>query len=386
MATRCASAVAGCFHYSGLVEHAPWSLSQFMGDVPRVNLRDHPAVARLCRRYLHRLRSAGLEADRGIPYLMATAAGGTPLDRRARRLWRDQLMAAEGDPVEAGPRAPSPFADDGGLAWLAWLRSPSDGDSVGRYLRRVWSESAHLQQTFPHLDDAETRARYHDWVLTWGVEGAEIPQALLPDREDVAMEGTSDRDDRRRRHPPSPDVRTQQPLPQLDAARHTLDGAPTGVANRGLRRIADRVLAGRDERSDEVARQLVEAVAELTERIAELGDRVNRVHDELPEHADGIDWLGDETTRLADASLRLSGRLDHLDEALAAEGRRVEGALEQDSVTAGIVADAESRLTAEIRSIEQRVDKLATEVATEHGGNADNDDDNEEGEVTPVSK
>jgi len=358
-----------CFHYSGLTEAAPWSLSQFMADVPRVELRDHPAVARLCRRYIARLRSAGIEADRLIPYPYGTVGDGTPVDRRARRLWREQLLAAEADPTGSVATAPRPFADDGADAeehrdaWLSWLRSPEDGDCVGRYLRQVWMESATLQQLFSPLEDPGTRTHFLYWVMTEGADVADIPQALLPEPEDIMDDDELDIDDVPRRRPPLPDVRAQQPLSELEAAGRAIDHpASSPGGGRVLRRLRDLVV-GRRDRDEEVARHLVRAVAELSDRIAELGERINRVNDELPEQATRIDRAEDAAEHLStdlDAlTTGTEGRLARIDGYLASESRRIDGALEQDAVTAAIVADAESRLSTQLGDLEHRFEKLA---------------------------
>ena len=350
------------FHYSGLLDEVPWSLSQFMGGHPRVALRDLPAVARACRRYLERLRTAGIEADTALGYRYRTSADGTPVDRRARRLWREQLLAAEADVTRTTQPAPSPFAADGGAAWVDWLRSPAPGATVGRYLVKVWSESADLQRTYPHLDDPFDRSRYLTWVLHEGVAAAEVPLTLLPPHQDTVMDDAPGPDGQPRRRPRRPDVRSQQPLDELADVRSTLDqpvderGTP-----RSVRKAVGRILRGRDQRADEVARNLAAAVDELRERVAELGERVNKVNDELPEQADRLDRVEGHATTLAGTHSELAERVDVLDQALAGEAERIDGALEQDVITGSILADAEARITAEVADLQLRLDKLADE-------------------------
>ena len=351
---------AKCFHYSGLMDAWPAMLSRHMGDQPRVELRDHPAVARLCRNYLEQLRAAGLAADEAIPYRFAASADGTPVDRRARRLWRRALLAHEADPQTELP--PSPFAPDGGKAWVGWLRS-GPVDRVGRYLHHLWDESPDLQRSFPDLTDPIDRARYCAWVVRHSTETAEIPPTLLPDHEDTLMDDQTDATDRPRR-PRLPDVRSQQPVPEIDAAREALDQpADETAASWTVRRIVGKAMQGRDERADAVTRNLTAAIEELAARIAELGERVNQVNDDLPEQADRIDALRDETTVLAYEQEGLSERIDQLDVAVDVERERVDGALEQDIITSSILADAEARLTAEVADLQLRLDKLDDDPA-----------------------
>jgi hypothetical protein len=349
---------ARCFHYSGLMEAWPARLSRFLGDAPRVELRDHPAVSRLCRNYLDQLRAAGLPADQALAYRFGAAADGTPVDRRARRLWREQLLA-----VEAGTAAelpPSPFDADGGRAWVGWLRG-GPPDRVGRYLHLLWAESPDLQRSFPDLTDPVHRARFCAWVVRHSAESTELPPTLLPDHEDTLMDDETDADDRTRR-PRLPDVRSQQPVPELEAAREALDRPAEETAKSWtVRRVVGRAVQGRDERAEAVTRNLADAVAELAARIAELGERVNQVNDDLPEQADRIDDLRDETTVLAYEQQGLSERIDQLDVEVDVERERVDGALEQDIITSSILADAEARLTAEVADLQLRLDKLDDE-------------------------
>ncbi|MBV9952793.1 MAG: hypothetical protein JO291_12620 [Acidimicrobiia bacterium] len=348
-----------CFHYSGLMDAWPARLSRFLGDEPRIELRDHPAVARLCRNYIEQCRSAGLAADQAIPYRFAAAdADGTPVDRRARRLWRNALLAHEaGDAAELPP---SPFAADGGRAWVAWLRT-GPIDHVGRYLQLLWDESPDLQRSFPDLTDPVHRARFCTWVVHHSAENPDIPPTLLPDHEDTLMDDEIDADERTRR-PRLPDVRSQQPVPELDAARHALEQPAEETAKSWtVRRIVGKAMQGRDERADEVTRNLMAVVAELTARIAELGERINQLNDDIPEQADRIDTIRDEATVLAYEQQGLTERIDQIDLTVEEERERLDGALEQDIITSSILADAEARLTAEVADLQLRLDKLDDE-------------------------
>ncbi len=343
-----------CFHYSGLVADSPWSISQFTGDVPRVALRDSPAAARVVRRYLDQLRAAGVEEDRALGYRFAASADGTPVDRRARRLWREQLLAHE---AGAGGRPPGPFDDDGGRSWVAWLRQPAGDQTVGRYLHRVWEESSDLQRLFADLDRPADRARFTWWAAHHGAEAAAIPPSLLPDTGGFEMDDPAEPERPPRRRARRPDVRSQLPLPDLDAARHALDRPRDGS---GLRRLVQRAIGGPGTaQGHDVERPLVGAVEELAGRVTDLGQRLNRADDELGEQAGHIDDLEAGIRRSARTDEELAARVDDLDRSLVAQGRRVDGALEQDAVTAAIVADAEARLSAEVAELHQRLAKLA---------------------------
>ncbi len=368
---RVAGRPVRCFHYSGLVADEPWFISQFTGGLARVELRDQPAAARMVRRYLDQLRAAGLEVDRAVGYRFAAAREGTPVDRRARRLWRDALLTAE---AGGGVRPPGPFDDDGGHAWAGWLRQPAGDGSVGRYLRRVWDESVHLQRMFPDLDHPDDRHQFSSWAIHHGADDAAIPASLLPDPGGPTMDDPAAPERRPSRRQRRPEVRSQQPLPDLDSARRALDQP---VAETRMRRFVRRARGAPAPTEDEVGRHLVGAVDELAGRVAELGQRINRVDDELPEQAGRIDDLEDDARMGSLTGEHLAARVDDLDRSLREEGRRVDGALEQGAITAGIVADAEARLSAEVLELHQRVAKLRPDPDAVAEGDASETDDGE---------
>ena len=216
---RSASTTPGC------MDAWPAMLSRHMGDQPRVELRDHPAVARLCRNYLEQLRAAGLAADEAIPYRFARQRrrhAGRPAGPPA--LARGRCSRTRPDPQTELP--PSPFAADGGKAWVGWLRS-GPVDRVGRYLHHLWEESPDLQRSFPDLTDPIDRARYCAWVVRHSTETTEIPPTLLPDHEDTLMDDQTDAD-----RPASSTAAPRRPLP---AARARDRRGPRGARPAGRR-------------------------------------------------------------------------------------------------------------------------------------------------------
>ncbi|MBI2708668.1 MAG: hypothetical protein HYX34_03115 [Actinobacteria bacterium] len=372
---------ARCFHYSGLTDAAPWSLSRFMGDRPRLELRDEPAVARLCRRYLDQLRSLDADGDRSIPYAFAATASGLRVDRRARRLYRQALLDAEADIERSGepghaPAAllpPGPFAEDGGTAFLDWLLEVPAGEHLARYHRRVWDESAVLQRQFPSAPtDPTGAAELRRWIAHLGPAQAGVPDALLPEPEEADMTDLPEELAFRNR-PLRPDVRSQQALPELDAARAAVERGR--VADRlpaGARRAVDRLLRNRDRHHDEIAAHLVAALSELSTRVALLGQKLNAFGDALPEHANRVDEVAAEVhevhalheVHVAD----VAASLHRLELALGEERTRIDGALEQDTITGSIVVDAEQRLTDEVAELRRRVDKLLADLGPDPAG------------------
>ena len=333
-----------CFHYSGLTDARPWLLSGFAADRPRVTLAELPAVAHQCRAWLERRRAVGAEADRALGYHWAHTARGVALDGRARWLFRSALLAAEADPTGTTPAPPSPFAPDGGEAWETWLRRPEGPNGVGPYLQQLWNEAGFFQQRFPEVPGAD-RAAFLAWVDSPAADEAAIPAAFRPRSEELHV---PDPDAPAR--PRRPAAAAQLPLADLDRAYRALD-TPARSAPGPVGKVVTRLLAGRDERSTEATTALADAVADLAQRLADLSDRLDRASDTFHEHEKRAD--------------ELARRLGAVESDLTSTRGDLGGALEQDRITAGILADAEKRLANELGDLRLRVAELAVEVATE---------------------
>jgi hypothetical protein len=353
-----------CFHYSGLTDARPWLLSGFTADRPRVALAELPAVAQQCRAWLDRRRAVGAEADRALGYHWAHTARGVALDGRARWLFRSALLAAEADPTGATPSPPSPFAPDGGEAWEAWLRRPERPDGVGSYLQQLWNEAGFLQQQFPEVPGAD-RAAFLAWVDSPAADEAAIPAAFRPRSEELHLSGV-DAPAPPILLPPRPAVAPQQPLPDLVRAHHALNTPPRPVPGPGGRvvdKVLHRLLIGRDERSAEATTALADAVADLSRRLAEAeADLTRRQAEAEAEQAQRLAAV--DQVRRAEA-VDLARRLGAVEAALTAARDDLVGALEQDRITAGILADAEKRVTDELGDLRLRVAELAIEMGTE---------------------
>ncbi len=352
-----------CFHYSGLTDARPWVLSSFAGDRPRVELADLPAVARQCRGWLSRRRAVDADGDRALGYRFAHTDRGLALDHRSRTLTRDALLAAEADLTGRTPAPPLPHAPDGGLAWERWLASPGeDGGDVGRYLHQIWRESPALQQAFPAIPGEDRPGLLH-WAASDDADSSQIPDALRPDPEEADVAPPSPA--RPLRRPPRPDATAQQPVAEIDAARAALDQAPQGPFG-AAGKVVGRLLAGRDRRAEETATALTDAVAELARRLADLSARVDRTNDAVFASEGRTDDLGDQVASSdaagAEADATLGQRLVEVEASLAAARGDLDGALDQDRITAGIVADAEARLADELDDLRLRLAKLAAEL------------------------
>ena len=319
-----------CFHYSGLTDARPWLLSAWTADRPRVTLAELPAVAHQCRAWLEQRRAVGAEADRALGYHWAHTARGVALDSRARWVFRCALLAAESDPTGTTPAPPSPFAPDGGEAWETWMRRPEEPNGVGPYLDQLWKDAGSLQQRFPEVPGAD-RAAYLAWVDSPAGDEAGIPAAFRPRPEELHVPGADD---------PAPPTAAQLPLADLDRAQRALD-TPASSAPGMVGKVVNRLLAGRDERSNEATAALADAVADLAQHLAAVEGILRGEADEL------------------------ARRLSAVESDLISTRGDLGGALEQDRITAGILADAEKRLADELGDLRLRVAELAAEVATE---------------------
>jgi glycosyltransferase involved in cell wall biosynthesis/SAM-dependent methyltransferase len=163
------------FHFSGFDPGQPRVLSKHMGDRPRIRLDDEPGVDRLCRAYSEKLMSAGFGNATTLSYGFAVTPTGLPLDRRARRLYRRALIAAESD---GAPLPPDPLDPAEAEAFVTWLRSPDPSTpKVGRYFLAVYNERRDLRDAFPDLR-GEGAAGFLEWIRNDGRADPPIPVAL----------------------------------------------------------------------------------------------------------------------------------------------------------------------------------------------------------------
>ncbi len=347
-----------CFHYSGLTDARPWTLSDFAGDRPRATLADLPAVARQCRGWLARRRSVDADADRALGYHWARTARGVEVDRRARLLVRAALLAAEADATGATPPPPLPFAPDGGEAWEAWLNAPAaDDEMVGRYLAMVHAESDVLRRRFPAVPGDDEPA-FLRWVASPEADVAAIPDPVRPLPEELPVTAASPTP---RRTPPRPAAAAQRPVEAVDRARAALSASAAGPGGR-VGKVVDRALAGRDRRHDEAAAALLDAVAELAERLADLSDRVDRTNDRVFDGSVRADATDEALAALHVEADALVARADGAEAAVGEVRDGLAGAHEQDRITGAIVADAEARLVDDLAELRRRVDKLSAEA------------------------
>jgi len=121
-------------------------------------------------------------------------ADGTPIDVTMRALYRDALAVA----TDAASEPPNPLAPGGTEPFAAWLREPTAPDiapRVGRYLARVWSDSALLRDEYPELEPATADA-FEAWCRAHG----DVPECVLPTEAETAQQVAS----RRRARPVGP--------------------------------------------------------------------------------------------------------------------------------------------------------------------------------------
>lgn len=342
-----------CFHYSSLTDARPWLLSAWTLERPRATLADLPAVARQCRGWLERRRAAGAEADEALGYHWARTARGVPLDGRARWVFRAALLDAEDDPSGATPLPPSPFAADDGEAWERWLRLPSEPGGIGRYLQQLWTEATFLQQRFPDVAGADREA-FFAWVDSPFADEAAIADAFRPRPEELSVPDDV---------APAPATQATQattdgshvadvaPLADLDRAHAALN-APAPSAPGVVGKVIDRVLAGRDERAAQATVAVGDAVADVARRVA-------AVEADLARRLEAVDQ-----ERRAEA-VELTRRLAAVEAELHAARGDLDGALEQDRITASVVADVEQRVAAEVAELRQRLAALGAPEAPE---------------------
>jgi hypothetical protein len=164
------------FHFSGYSPDDPHVLSKHQGPSPPVLLSDNPALVRITGEYSKRLMAAGYRDATRQPYGLNLLPNGVPLDRRMRRLYRAELLAAE---EGEGQEPPSPFDAEHADRFVSWLKEPADGADVSRYLAALYRDRPDVQKAFPSLRGAGAAA-FVDWLRASGRQEERIPAELVP--------------------------------------------------------------------------------------------------------------------------------------------------------------------------------------------------------------
>ena len=175
------------FHFSGYSPFRPNVLSKHQGDHPRVRLQDAPVVAELAHAYGRRLVSEGLQQTGGPAYGWASN-GQVKLDPAMRRAYQHGVR--HHDRTGRG-LPPSPFAADGGAAFLGWLeeRDPGKGwRRLNRYLAATHELRPDLQATFP-AGNRRTERRFVSWAAHGGL-GLEGSAGALVHQKDRHSAGS----------------------------------------------------------------------------------------------------------------------------------------------------------------------------------------------------
>jgi glycosyltransferase involved in cell wall biosynthesis len=165
------------FHFSGFKPDTPHVLSHHTGTRPRILLSRNPELAALCSEYAGRVLARGYGSGADSGYRFDRLPSGLAVDRRMRRLYRDELLAAERD---EGPMPPDPFDLAGATSFLEWLREPIGGKTdVSRYAYAIYSERLDLQRAFPNVPGGDSRL-FLDWLSRHGQPEIGFPRELLP--------------------------------------------------------------------------------------------------------------------------------------------------------------------------------------------------------------
>jgi glycosyltransferase involved in cell wall biosynthesis len=175
-------------HLDGFAPSRPWLLSQLVTSSPRLLLSQRPDLVRLTAHASAMWE--GTTATKHGPYGWATLDDGTPIDVRMRHAYREARTLADRG---VAPPPPTPFGPGTAPAVLAWLRTPSDGNEVSRYLAQIWSERSDLRGAYPSLRGRAAKG-FEEWCATYGMKEASIPPALLPEVEEAPVVIT-ERDD-----------------------------------------------------------------------------------------------------------------------------------------------------------------------------------------------
>ncbi len=174
------------FHFSGFDPFKPWLLSKHLGPNPRILLTQEPDLAELCAGYAQRLFSEGFAEAHKAGYKLARTPQGLEVDSSLRRMFLEELIAAE---AAGDPSPPSPFAEGGEELFRKWLRSkksvgPHAGMSRGLvWMYEKWCQKNRLQGT----DPGEAFPAFQKWLRSDGVKKPLVPLELIPEISDAKV-------------------------------------------------------------------------------------------------------------------------------------------------------------------------------------------------------
>lgn len=154
------------FHFSGYDSTSPHLLSKHQGQNPRTLLSENEVLAELCTLYGREVETYRRATDVPRFYGWGEAVPGLPLTRAIRRMFRDELIKAEGFGTEPPP---SPFRPGGAARFRNWLVATPDGDPrcLPRFLGVIYEERRDLQEHFPRVMSGQLE-EFERWVHNAG--------------------------------------------------------------------------------------------------------------------------------------------------------------------------------------------------------------------------
>jgi glycosyltransferase involved in cell wall biosynthesis/SAM-dependent methyltransferase len=171
------------FHFSGYDPRQSDKLSKHQN---RIDLRDDPALAKICDAYGEELRKADFEASSEWPYGWDDAENGLKLDRFTRGLYREG--------VEAERLSGTPFDPAGARELTDYLTATVHGTDeapITRYATALWELRQDLRDIFPDIDGASAVA-FTEWIHEFGDEtGLSINLLLGPEGRSSASSDAS---------------------------------------------------------------------------------------------------------------------------------------------------------------------------------------------------
>ena len=164
------------FHFSGFDSATPWWLSKHHPLTPRNLVSDSPALIYLCEDYAERLAHAKGQLPRSHPYRWNEPMPGLFLSREMRRLYRDELIAADRNEK---PIPPNPY-EHGAAEFLRWLAEPADTGGLARYGQVIMNSRGDLRAVFGDQVAAGEHHGFLGWIDNHGV--GDFPWLALLDR------------------------------------------------------------------------------------------------------------------------------------------------------------------------------------------------------------
>lgn len=157
------------FHFSGYMPDAPWILSKYVSNNPRITISSNSIVDNLCTSYGKQAIANGWQSNLKVAYGFSSFGNRKNIPSSLRRLFREDCIKA----FEKGQTFLPPSD------WIKWATQRSaESGNLSRILFSIWRSRPDLIQRFPDATGKDSQALV-DWAKKYGVSQNVIDEDLI---------------------------------------------------------------------------------------------------------------------------------------------------------------------------------------------------------------